>query len=223
MKNKKTAFYILITYIIMQLSGAVLLQQLYTFYKGQHPTWTHDKLALHTQGWYMFFSMFLALIVSILFIARDKQFFDNFKEKMPLPQAILWGIIGFVMVLAGQMIGGMIESLLGISGSSENTTSLLGITDVVPIAILAIALFGPILEELVFRRVIFGSLYQGTSFWIAALISSLFFALMHFDFVHILLYAITGFVMAFLYTKTGRIITPMIAHILLNTFVTFTQ
>lgn len=223
MKTKKTALYILITYIVMQLCGAFLLRPLYNFYAGQHPTWSTEKLALYTQGWFLFLSMLVALIVSLLFIARDKQFFDNYEQKMPLAQTILWGLVGFVMVLGGQMLGGMIEYLLGIDAGSDNTMSLLGIAAAAPVAIFALVVFGPILEELVFRRVIFGSLKQVTSFWLSALVSALFFALLHNDFTHLLLYAITGFVLAFLYHKTGRLLAPMIAHILLNAFVTFIQ
>lgn len=221
MKAKKTPFYILMIYIVMQLSSIVFIRPLYNYFKEAHPQFSQHKLELYTQGWYMFMSMLIAIVLSFIFIARDKTFFSNYKDKMPLSQTILWGILGFGLVLAGQMLGSMIETMLGIAGESENTSSLLTIVSVAPITVLAIGLFGPILEELVFRRVIFGSLKQVTSFWLSALVSAMFFALLHNDIKHILLYAITGFILAFLYNKTGRIIAPMIAHISLNTFVLF--
>lgn len=221
MKAKKTPFYILMIYIVMQVSSIVFIRPLYNYFKEAHPQFSQHKLELYTQGWYMFMSMLIAIVLSFIFIARDKTFFSNYKDKMPLSQTILWGILGFGLVLAGQMLGSMIETMLGIAGESENTSSLLTIVSVAPITVLAIGLFGPILEELVFRRVIFGSLKQVTSFWLSALVSAMFFALLHNDIKHILLYAITGFILAFLYNKTGRIIAPMIAHISLNTFVLF--
>jgi len=220
-KAKKTPFYILMIYIVMQVSSIVFIRPLYNYFKEAHPQFSQHKLELYTQGWYMFMSMLIAIVLSFIFIARDKTFFSNYKDKMPLSQTILWGILGFGLVLAGQMLGSMIETMLGIAGESENTSSLLTIVSVAPITVLAIGLFGPILEELVFRRVIFGSLKQVTSFWLSALVSAMFFALLHNDIKHILLYAITGFILAFLYNKTGRIIAPMIAHISLNTFVLF--
>lgn len=221
MKAKKTPFYILIIYIVMQISSIFFLRPLYNYFKEANPQFTEQQLALHTQGWYMFISMLVAFVLSFILIARDKSFFSNYKDKLPLSQTILWGALGFVLVLAGQMIGSMIETLLGIEGGSDNTASLLNIVTAVPVAAISIALFGPILEELVFRRVIFGSLKQVTSFWLSALVSAMFFALLHNDIEHILLYAITGFILAFLYNKTGRILAPMIAHVLLNTFVLF--
>ena len=65
--------------------------------------------------------------------------------------------------------------------------------------ILASVFFGPILEELVFRRVIFGSIMQAqNNFWVAAFVSAIFFAIIHLDFSHIILYTITGFIFALL-------------------------
>lgn len=221
MKAKKTPFYILLIYIVMQLSGIVFLRPLYQYFKQMHPQFSEHQLQLYTQGWYMFISMLIAFVLSFVLIARDKAFFSNYKDKMPLSQTILWGALGFVLVLAGQMIGSMIENMLGIQSESENTSSLLDTVAVAPIAIVAIVVFGPMLEELVFRRVIFGSLKQVTSFWLSALVSAMFFALLHNDIQHILLYAITGFILAFIYNKTGRIIAPMISHMLLNAFVVF--
>lgn len=127
------------------------------------------------------------------------------------------------MVMIGQSIGAIIESNLGIKQGSENTASLLSITDVAPIIIIAIVFFGPVLEEFVFRRVIFGSLVQTTNFFVAALVSSIVFAIIHLDFPHIIIYAISGFIFAFLYHKTKRIITSIIAHMMLNGFITIVQ
>src|SRR5699024_6565024 len=80
------------------------------------------------------------------------------------------------------------------------------------------AIVGPILEELVFRKVIFASLHKKVNFFWAALISSIVFALLHFDFSHLLVYITLGFVFAFLYVKTKRIIVPMFVHMALNSY-----
>ncbi len=57
----------------------------------------------------------------------------------------------------------------------------------------------------------------------AAIVSAIFFAIIHFDFSHILLYTICGLIFAFLYHKTKRIWTSIIAHVMLNGFVTLVQ
>lgn len=224
MKSKKTALYILLIYIVMQLSSFLLLRPLFHFIQEQRPELSKNELILTSQGWYIFISMGIALILSLLLVSRDPNFWKIYKgSKSSIPVSILWGIIGFFMVFVGQSIGAMIENALGIKQGSENTADLLSIANVAPIAVIAIAFFGPILEEFVFRRVIFGSLVQTTNFWVAALVSSIVFALIHLDFSHIIIYAISGFIFAFLYYKTKRIITSIIAHMMLNGFVTVVQ
>ncbi|MGG0655873.1 CPBP family intramembrane glutamic endopeptidase [Rummeliibacillus pycnus] len=224
MKSKKTALYILLAYIVMQLSSFLFLRPFFRFIQGRNPEMSKHELILTTQGWYIFISMGIALIAFLILISRDQNFWKIYKgSKASLPSSILWGITGFFMVFIGQSIGSMIESSLGIHQGSQNTANLVSIADIAPIAIIAIVFIGPILEEIVFRRVIFGSLVQTTNFFVAALVSSIVFALIHLDLPHIIIYAISGFIFAFLYHKTKRIITSIIAHMMLNGFVTIIQ
>src|SRR5690625_6728173 len=65
-------------------------------------------------------------------------------------------------------------------------------------------IISPILEEIVFRKVIFGAIYKRTNFFIGAAASSLIFALIHGEPKHLLIYASMGFVFAFVYVKTKR-------------------
>ena len=223
-KHKKTALYVLLVYIAMQLSSFLLLKPFHRLVMNI-TGFSHEQAAPITQGWYIALSFAIALIVSLLLTSRDKTFWDVYPgEKASIPLTLVWGIVGFFLVFFGQMIGVAIEmNLFGIEGGSQNTADIVSIAKGAPIAILAIVVFGPILEEFVFRRVIFGSLVQTTNFWVAAIVSAIFFALIHFDFSHILLYTICGLIFAFLYHQTKRIWTSIIAHVMLNGFVTLVQ
>ena len=223
-KHKKTALYILLVYIAMQLSSILLLKPFHRVVMSITGL-PYDQAAPITQGWYIALSFAIALIVSLILSSRDKTFWDVYPgEKASVPLTIIWGIVGFFLVFFGQMIGVAIEmNLFGIEGGSQNTADIVSIAKGAPIAILAIVVFGPILEEFIFRRVIFGSLVQATNFWVAAIVSAIFFALIHFDFSHILLYTICGLIFAFLYHQTKRIWTSIIAHVMLNGFVTLVQ
>lgn len=225
-KTQKTAFYVLITYIICQLSVLLLIfipglkDSLLQLFSGMSE---QDQL-IKLSAWWSTISFAVAFIVSFILISRNNQFWDVFKgEKASIGASIGWGIIGFFLVFLGQTIGAYIELALGIDMGSENTEAIMSVTKVAPIMIIATVLLGPILEELVFRRVIFGSIIQNYNFWIASIISAIVFAAIHMDFTHILLYTICGMIFAFLYHKTKRLLTPIIAHILLNGFVTFIQ
>ncbi|MFJ7983198.1 lysostaphin resistance A-like protein [Lysinibacillus xylanilyticus] len=223
-KHKKTALYVLLIYILMQISGILLAKPFHKLVMSTTGL-PSEQAAPLTQGWYIALSFAIALILSLILTSRDKAFWDIYQgKKETIPLSIMWGIIGFFLVFFGQMIGAAIEmAIFGIQGGSQNTADIVSIAKGAPIAILAIVVFGPILEEFVFRRVIFGSLVQTTNFWIAGVVSAIFFALIHFDFSHILLYTICGLIFAFLYHKTKRIWTSIIAHVMLNGFVTLVQ
>lgn len=220
-KPYKTALYILLTYIfVFQLSSfLLLLPGARDFVFGLVDAPASEKAAILT-GWWSFIFGILSLIIIALLSLRDKNFFHVFNgEKATTSQAIGWGIIGFFLVLIGQMIGAYIEMKLGIEAGSENTASLVEIAKLAPVMIIVIAVIGPILEEFVFRRVIFGSFFQVWGFWLSAIVSAIVFAAIHFDFTHILLYTICGLIFAFLYYKTKRLLTSIVAHILLNSYV----
>lgn len=219
---KKTPLYILLIFIAVQLSPILFIAPTMDYFMGQDMTRAEAKLS--TSGWLIAASMGIGFFASIILILRDKRFFDIWKGKKAGPfAAVGWGLLGFLLLLVGQSLAAMIEIAIGIKPGSENTMGLVRIAEAVPLTILAVVLFGPVLEELVFRRVIFGSLNQTTNFWIATFISALVFGLVHMEFTHLLLYFTTGLILAFLYQRTKRIITPIIAHILLNGYVMLIQ
>lgn len=71
------------------------------------------------------------------------------------------------------------------------------------------------MEEIVFRKVIFGNLSAVTGKIGAALIASVLFSFAHAD-GHFILYAFIGLLFCWLYQHTGRIQASMTAHILMN-------
>lgn len=225
-KTQKTAFYVLITYMICQLSAflLILIPGLKEFLLGFITAANKQDALIILSAWWSTIAFGLAFIISFILIQKNKNFWDVFKgEKASVGEAVGWGILGFFLVLFGQSIGAYIETAIGIEMGSENTEAIMNVTKVAPIMILATVLFGPILEELVFRRVLFGSLMQKYNFWISSIVSAIFFAAIHMDFTHILLYTICGMIFSFLYYKTKRLLTPIIAHIGLNGFVTYIQ
>jgi membrane protease YdiL (CAAX protease family) len=120
-----------------------------------------------------------------------------------------------------QFVVSYVTFILGQNPASANTATLVTLAKINPFFVLAITVGAPIMEELVFRKVLFGNLStlfgmrSNLGLTIMAIISSLAFAFMHND-SHIFLYAAIGLLFCWLYYKTGRIQTSMIAHILMN-------
>lgn len=182
----------------------------------------NDMRALAGPTW-LVFSFVLALIL-ILILLRKEMKSDRFdRDAASAGGVIAWSIAGMFIALFAQTIAANIENILGIQMGSENTQQIIKIIETAPIVILVSSVIGPILEEIVFRKILFGELQKRTNFFIAALVSSVIFALAHGEPQHTILYASMGFTFAFLYVKTKRIIVPIFAHVAMNTFVVLVQ
>lgn len=83
---------------------------------------------------------------------------------------------------------------------------------------LAVAVVGPIFEEILFRGVLFTWLRTCTGFWVATLISAALFALWHADLGAFWLYFGMGVMTALFFERTKNLIAPILLHMVWNAF-----
>lgn len=211
----KRYWWIIVTYILCQLSGVIPA----IYVKQEHLT--KQAANLLSIEWIVG-SFIIALIIVLLLLIPERHM--NFRVKrVSTGVAVTWGIIGIFIAYAAQIITGSIDTqLFGESAQSQNTTDIVKLTMTAPYMILIVAVVGPILEEIIFRKILFGVLYRKLNFWWAALISSLIFAIAHMDH-HLIIYTSVGLVFCYLYKKTNRIITSMISHACMNGSVVLMQ
>lgn len=170
------------------------------------------------------FSFFVATLIIVFMLKPDMKQASEQRERSSAGNIALWSFLGVFLAYFAQMIAILIETfLLGIKPGSENTQDLMEFARVSPVFIIVMVLFAPILEEVIFRKIIFGTIYKRTNFIVAVLVSALAFAASHFDFTHMVVYTAMGIVFAYLYVKTKSIITPIIAHMAMNTVVVLGQ
>ncbi len=207
----------------MQLSSIVGIPLLYKI-GGDVLGLTNDRLDEIVPGYWLIISFSLTLLV-VWGILRKSETSTQLERTSPLNagSSIVWAVVGIFMAFTAQTIAVQIEYALGIQMGSENTKMIIGIIEKVPLSMMVAAIIGPILEEIVFRKIIFGVLYEKMNFFFAALISSVIFALAHFEPEHVILYSAMGFTFAFLYVKTKRILVPIFAHVAMNTTVVLMQ
>ncbi|AZB44719.1 CPBP family intramembrane metalloprotease [Bacillus sp. FJAT-42376] len=211
---KKHYWYILLTYVIMLFSG----------YFGYPLLLQLGVDRSQVIGYWNIISFAIGVIVVLLLLRKDRGDYDLRGKPASPASSAAWAIGGIFLAFLAQVIAANIESqLLGIKPGSENTKQIMDIVKVTPLMIFVVSIAGPVLEEIVFRKIIFGTIYKRTNFILAALISSVIFAVVHRDPAHILLYSAMGFTFAFLYVKTKRIIVPIIAHLSMNTIVVVIQ
>ena len=136
---------------------------------------------------------FTIAFIFILFILR-KEMFQPMRDDHALSalESIFWGIVGIFLAFFSQSAAANIEYALGIEMGSENTQQIVGLIKTAPLIIFVTSIIGPILEEIVFRKIIFGSLYKRLNFFLAGLISSLIFSIAHGEPEHLILIRSNG-------------------------------
>lgn len=179
---------------------------------------TNIEIVSQVISYSLLFTNTLAAVLIFLIIRKTPGFWDVFKgEKMSFPLLLLWGFIGFVLAIVGQIFARFIEHyIFGIELGSENTEMISMIAKASPIMIISVVFFAPLLEEILFRRVLFGGLYKVSNFWVGAIASGLAFAAAHREFDHLIVYLMPAFAFAFVYYVTKSIWAPMISHFLMN-------
>lgn len=208
MNAKKYSFITIFTYGLVLFSPVIYLQVFHA-----NPSQIIQLTTL---------TYFLGAALMIFYSYKSQLFGIESQQKNVLI-AILIGVIGIPASLLLQMLILQIEQrFLGQSATSQNTQNIVDLIMNNMVFIFATTIAGPIMEEFVFRRGIFGALEKRFGFLIPALLSSLLFAFAHND-GHYLLYAGLGFLFCGMYRYTGRIWTSMITHVGMNLLVILTQ
>jgi len=132
------------------------------------------------------------------------------------PFRLRWKLAPLMLIasFAGAIAVGSLGDGLGVENKLEDT--MLGLAKN-PIGILTIVLIGPLCEELIFRHAMLGGmLRRGVNPWIAILITSCLFGLIHWNPIQILCATVLGVMLGILYTKTQSIVPSLLYHIINN-------
>lgn len=162
---------------------------------------------------------FLALAVIISGLATCLVLY--WLRMIRLPQALDCSVVRWCPALLG-----VLAAVVGIF-STDMASEMLNLPDIMADAflglagnswgILGIAVVGPVVEELVFREAIQGSLERsGKPFWLAAVVSALCFGIIHLNPAQIPFAFVMGLILSVIYHKTGNAVVTSIIHILNN-------
>ncbi|MBC6299273.1 CPBP family intramembrane glutamic endopeptidase [Listeria booriae] len=175
------------------------------------------QIVTYASVYWSVFSNFIAVIIVWLLLRKQPRS-TKIEQGQPTSAgvSVIYAVLGFVALLIGQYIAIAIMSMFGVGGASQNTEMLGELARAVPLMIVFTSVLAPILEEIVFRKIIYGGLASRMNIHVAAVISSLFFGLMHMDLAYLLVYFVIGLILCYMYTKTKRIAVPIAAHMLMN-------
>ncbi len=173
------------------------------------------------------FIVAIILFLLIKFIFKGKLNSIDSSEKMDLKKSIIISIVVLSLTI-GIIYGVMwVQSFLfsHISLNSSNADAITKEFKSNPLPVVGLAFVTSTLEEIVYRQLLFGYLYDlfsGCNEYIryitSALISAIIFGSIHDGFFHpaMLQYITHGFILSGLYLYTKRISSPIIVHVLFN-------
>lgn len=179
---------------------------------------------------------FLAICLILVFIRNNAtNSIDANKSKFSFLKSVGSGIVFFLVMILLQLFLGIILQILGIffgfDARSANTTEIAGLVKQQPLFILFVVFFAPVLEELVFRKAIFGYLYDILSengeklrFLTASILTGVIFGIPHDGFSpQLVVYIIMSMVFSYAYRLSSNIVAPIVAHMLMNALVMIIQ
>ena len=169
----------------------------------------------------------VVVIAAVITIAILAIFFSIRKEKMSekinfhKASAKSIGVCAIVGIALNFITVAALISLPDsiIAGYGESASGIMNQNIVM--SMLSTVIAAPIVEEIIFRGLIFDRLKKGMPTVVAAIISSILFGLAHGQIVWIIYAMILGFVLCYVYSKTGSIRTTIALHMGYNFTSTF--
>ncbi|PFN48345.1 CPBP family intramembrane metalloprotease [Bacillus thuringiensis] len=218
----KSGYIILIYFIMTQFVGIIGVQLLaktgwYDIQGNQQQA--IQQLLVH---WEL---IGFSLTLIIFFLIYRKELMKDTKLSITLSRStFVWILVGIILVFLGQMVGSLLDkSIFQLTTQSANTSSTVADAAISPMALISIVLLAPLVEEFVFRYAVINILTEKFKQTWSILISSLFFAIMHFDFPFIFGYFLIGIILAVIYIRTNRLLVSFVVHASMNLIVVIFQ
>lgn len=164
----------------------------------------------------------VAALVTIPFLLRmmkkDKKIEQEIgivqNKKAPLGKyALIVGISIPVMIALNNIL--LLVNLVEYSEAYQEAATALYAPSF-PIQILCVGIVIPIMEELIFRGLVYKRMRMRVSATRAIFSSAMFFGLYHGNSVQMIYGALCGLLLAYLYEKYGSVKAPIFAHVLMN-------
>lgn len=168
--------------------------------------------------------LILSMIISLLiyfFMLRKKEsnIFDrcNFRN-IGIKNIILIIVIGiaFSMILSG-----IVEYVIKFFPSYNETSKMIGMSMTSILGILAVLLFAPIFEEILFRGMVLSEIKTNINITATVIIQGILFGIYHMNLFQSLYASVLGILLGFICVKTGSVVGSIVAHMTFNICGTF--
>ena len=154
-------------------------------------------------------ALLISFVVNFLYFRRDYVKQSDYLKKNPLH--LLWiFLIGLLMSHALSILLSLLplDNLLGSYQTVEN--ELFGASWI--LVVIRAVIVTPVVEELVFRGLVFRRMKEYTSFWPAAIVSSVLFGLYHMNLIQGIYAFLFGIIICLLYDRYGHLAAAVLVH-----------
>ena len=187
-------------YFLFQFILIVLLA--YNFITGGNDSSLFNEYLKMKQ---IYITLIIAIIFIPLLINDYKKFKKDKKTKINYFNLILLGIIlSLIYNIFAYYFNFILKSSL-----FDNNNNLV-------ITLISTGLIGPVIEELMFRGIIYNELKSKYKNMKAILITTIFFAIIHFNIIQTLYALAIGLILIFVYERYKNIKAPIILHMTSN-------
>ncbi len=154
-------------------------------------------------------ALLISFAVNYYFFRHDYVRQSDYLKKNPVH--LLWVfLIGLLMSHALSILLSLLplDNLLGSYQTVEN--EIFGASWI--FVVIRAVIVTPVVEELVFRGLVFRRMKEYTSFWPAAIVSSLLFGLYHMNLIQGIYAFLFGIIIAVLYDRYGHLAAAVMVH-----------
>ncbi len=164
-------------------------------------------------------AMYMIAFPLLYMIVRGMRSTVRVKSKMKFGEFLKLFCVAEAFMMVGNIIGETLNSVIDlfVPGDITDTTEELILNSPVWVIILVAVIIGPIVEELIFRKLLMDKLgIYGDR--IAIVVSAVAFGLFHGNLYQFFYATLLGLVLAYIYSRTSNIIYPILMHMTLNFF-----
>lgn len=215
-KSRFSQFFISIFIYILASNIVAFASQLLVAYAFP------DKAeAILNSYWYVWSINVLAMYVIALpilyLIVRGMRSTVRTKSKIRASEFFILIAVAEALMMLGNMVGTYLNTLIGAFLGREVTDTTAELIENSPVWLILIVavIIGPIVEELIFRKLLMDKLgMYGDR--IAIIVSAVAFGIFHGNLYQLFYAALLGLLLAYVYSKTSNVLYPIAIHMSVN-------
>ncbi|AJA47579.1 CAAX amino protease family protein [Clostridium pasteurianum DSM 525 = ATCC 6013] len=166
-------------------------------------------------GLMMILSMIISLII-YFFILRNKE--NNVFKRYNFKNIGIKNIMLIIVICISfsMILSGIVEYVIKFFPSYNETSKMISMSMNSILGILAVLLFAPIFEEILFRGMVLGEIKNKVNITAAIIIQGVLFGIYHMNLFQSIYAGVLGILLGFICVKAGSIVGSIIAHITFN-------